>query len=112
MIIESRGFHAGQNARKLCYEVRVGMNFEKEIEILAPLATALKKTKELGEKQEILLSNPKVNSGLRGRSLNSVLLYAHDLSSKIALFSIVAIDQHEMIFSIIKHIFRKRRSVL
>lgn len=86
------------------------MDFQKEIEILSALAHSLRETKELGEKQEILLSNPKVITGLHSAHLRSFLLHAHDLSSKIALFAIAAINQHEIIFSNYEKHFSKEKA--
>lgn len=75
------------------------MDFDKEIEILSPLAAALKKTKDLGEKQEILLSHPRLKKMASEESLEPFLLHEHDLSARIALFSLVAIGQEERLFS-------------
>ena len=75
------------------------MHLEKEIELLAPLATSLKKTRDLGEKQELLLAHPKVVEYLVQGRLKHLLLHAHDLSSKIGIFSVVAIGQHNILFA-------------
>lgn len=74
------------------------MDFEKEITLLSSLATSLKKTRDLGEKQELLITYPKVSTYLSQGALKQFLAHAQDLSSKIALFSVVAIEQHEIIF--------------
>ena len=74
------------------------MDFEEEIEILTPLVVALKKTKDLGEKQEILLSHPRLKKIASEDLLKPVLLQTRDLSSKIALFSSIAIGQEKHLF--------------
>lgn len=74
------------------------MDFEKEITLLSHLATSLRKTRDLGEKQELLITYPKVATYLSQGALKQFLAHAQDLSSKIALFSTVAIEQHEIIF--------------
>lgn len=74
------------------------MNFNEEIAILSALAHALMQTKELGERQEILLNCPRVVEGLKTEALKQLLSFTNDLSSKIALFSLAAIQQHEVIF--------------
>lgn len=75
------------------------MDFDKEIEILTPLTAALKKTRDLGEKQEILLMHPRLKKMASEESLEPFLLHEHDLSARIALFSLVAIGQEERLFA-------------
>ncbi|MCC5831678.1 MAG: UTP--glucose-1-phosphate uridylyltransferase [Chlamydiales bacterium] len=73
------------------------MDFEEEIAILTPLVLSLKRTRDLGEKQEILLSHPRLNRASE-ESLKPFFLHSYDLSSKIALFSLVAIGQEKRLF--------------
>lgn len=75
------------------------MDLVKKQTSLEDLANALKNTKELGEKQELLLAHQNVEKCLSEGFLDSFLAIADDLSSKIALFSVVAINQHCRVFS-------------
>lgn len=75
------------------------MEFENELETLEKLASCLKKTRDLGEKQEILLAHQKVAEHLMRDKLTPLLSQAVDLTAKIALFSVVAIGQHEILFA-------------
>ncbi len=74
------------------------MDVEREIQILESLADSLKKTKELGEKQEILLNYAKVAQEVEAGKLDPFLGITTDLTSKIALFSVVAVGQQEILF--------------
>lgn len=74
------------------------MNFDEEIEKLTPLVLSLKETKDLGEKQEILLSHPRLKKITREDSLKPFLLHSYDVSSKIAFFSLIAIGQEKRLF--------------
>ena len=75
------------------------MEFQNELETLEVLAASLKKTKDLGEKQELLLTHQRVVDYLAGKKQVALLPHANDLSSKIALFSVIAIGQHEILFA-------------
>ena len=79
------------------------MDFEKEIETLDCLATSLRQTKDLGEKQELLLSFPQVVTCLLEECIKPFLPHEHDLSSKIAIYSIFAINQHSTLFAYPSH---------
>ncbi len=70
--------------------------FDVEIEILADL---LRKTRDLGEKQELLLSLPLVSEALSQGWMKPFLPQKSDLSTKIALYSVIAIEQHEILFA-------------
>jgi UDP-N-acetylglucosamine pyrophosphorylase len=70
-----------------------------ELTILNNLAIALKNTKDLGEKQELLLALPHVASTVSEERIKPFLPGEHDLSSKIAVYSIIAIQQHPILFS-------------
>ncbi len=73
------------------------MNFAKEIEILKPVVKSLRNTQDLGEKQEILLKSPRVAKCLSEDTLAPFLPHSYDLTSKIALFSLVVIGQEEIL---------------
>jgi UTP---glucose-1-phosphate uridylyltransferase len=75
------------------------MDFEQHIETLEPLANALKKTRDLGEKQELLIAYPKVAACLSEGVLRPFFPHEHDLSAKIAFYSVVAIEQHTALFT-------------
>ena len=75
------------------------MEFEKELETLEILASSLEKAKDLGEKQELLLTHQRVIDYLAAKKQRSLLPHASDLSAKIALFSVIAIGQHEILFA-------------
>ncbi len=85
------------------------MEFGKELETLEVLASSLKKTKDLGEKQELLLTHQRVIDHLMSEKLASLLPHASDLSTKIALFSVVAIGQHDILFSYPCGVFPKEK---
>lgn len=70
-----------------------------EIESLQNLALSLLKTKDLGEKQELLLNHPGVANVLAQESIKPYLPHEHDLSAKIAVYSVVAINQHPILFA-------------
>ena len=70
-----------------------------EIEILEILSSQLKKTKDLGEKQEILLNHGPVAAFLGEESIKPFLLHEHALSSRIAVYSVIAIEQHRVLFA-------------
>lgn len=76
------------------------MNFKEEIESLEGLANCLKQTKDLEEKKEILLQNERVAKTLSQGAFNSYLPNEYHLCSKIALYSLIAINQHEVVFSL------------
>lgn len=70
------------------------MHLEEELTNLEPLALSLLATKDLGEKQELLLANRRVAQALRQEQWRPFLPSKHDLCSKIALFALMAIGQH------------------
>ncbi len=63
------------------------------------LVDQLQKSKDLGEKQEILLSYPKVQKALKGTCGPIFSFFERDLSAKIAFLSLMAIDQEEIFIS-------------
>lgn len=73
------------------------MDFLKEIEILTPLAQSLKKTKDLGEKQELLLNFTRVEKSISNGSLRPFLLSESGLWPKIAVLSLAAIGQDQIV---------------
>lgn len=73
------------------------MDFDHLIEKLTPIALRLKGTKDLGEKQEILISYPRLKKALSEGLLKSFLPNDSDLSSKIALFSLFVIEQEHLL---------------
>lgn len=75
------------------------MDFKKQIETLSVLAASLKKTRDFGEKQELLLAYPGVASSLSEKWIKPFLPSEHDLSSKIALYSTLAIGQHTILLA-------------
>jgi UTP---glucose-1-phosphate uridylyltransferase len=85
------------------------MDFEKELASLESLASSLRNTKDLVERQEILLTYPTVIAHLTQEQWISLLSFATDLSSKIALFSTVAIGQHEILFAYPNSSFPKEK---
>lgn len=74
------------------------MNFAEEIEILTPLVLFLKKTRDLGEKLEILLAHSRVEKALSEGIYREFFTHFQDLSSKIAFLSILAIKQEKSLF--------------
>ena len=70
-----------------------------EMTSLISLASALKNTRDLGEKQEILLNFPPVIAALSEKICKPFLPHEHDLSSKIALYSVLAIGQHRAVLA-------------
>jgi UTP---glucose-1-phosphate uridylyltransferase len=70
-----------------------------ELETLESLASSLSQTKDLRKKQELLLSYPTVSKQIGEGGLVHLLSHAADLSMKIALFSILAIKQDEILFA-------------
>ena len=75
------------------------MDYEHELESLVSLSGALKKTRDLGEKQELLLSYPAVIPALSDERVKPFIPHEHDLSAKIALYSVIAIQQHTILFA-------------
>jgi UTP---glucose-1-phosphate uridylyltransferase len=75
------------------------MEFKRELDSLEWLADSLKKTRDLGEKQELLLSFPQVFSCLSEEKFKPYLPHEHDLFAKIAVYSTIAIKQHAILFS-------------
>lgn len=75
------------------------MKMEDTIQSLCKLAKSLQSTKDLGEKQEILLSSALVRLALSKKSFRMFLPADSDLSAKIALFSLAAIDQDKVVLA-------------
>jgi len=75
------------------------MEYEKELEGWIGLACALKKTRELGEKQELLLTYPHVAVALSQEKIKPFFPHEHDLSTKNALYAVIAIQQHPILFT-------------
>lgn len=69
------------------------------MEALSNLSIALKNTRDLGEKQELLLNFPPVMETLNQGHIQTCYPQEYDLSAKIALFSVIAIRQHPIVFS-------------
>lgn len=69
------------------------------IPFLSKLVVNLQGTKDLGEKQEILLSCPNVKKALLDHHYRSFLPADSDLSAKIALFSLAAIGQEKIVLA-------------
>ncbi len=85
------------------------MNIHQEIEILSPLVASLKTTKDLGEKQELLLSHLYQQKKLSKVVFRNFPIDNHDLSTKTALFSIYAIGQEKRLFSCSHEVFSKEK---
>jgi hypothetical protein len=75
------------------------MDHEHELDSLVSLSSALKRTRDLGEKQELLLSLPHVIAALSDKTVKPFLPHEHDLLAKIAVFSVIAIRQHAILFA-------------
>lgn len=95
----SRGFLVNQRISSFILYPSSFILSAMEIDTLEILASQLKKTKDLGEKQEILLNHGPVAAFLGEESIKPFLLHEHALSSKIAVYSVIAIEQHRVLFA-------------
>lgn len=75
------------------------MEIKDTIQFLSKLALNLQSTKDLGEKQEILLACANVQQALTEGRFQLFLPADSDLSAKIALFSLAAIGQEKVVLA-------------
>lgn len=75
------------------------MDFLHEIKLLRSLVDLLKKTKNLGEKEEILRNHTRIQRALTEGDLEFFLPSSGDLENKIVLFSLCAIGQEKIVLA-------------